>query len=594
MNYELKVGVSQVKKQTGRVFFIFLTIFICGCAKEMQPIGGEKDITPPVPASAKPYFYSTNFNANKITIKFDEFIQLTNQSQTIISPPLNHPLEITLKGKAVVVSIKDTLPPNTTYNINFGEVIRDYTEGNISKNFQYIFSTGNEIDTIFVFGKIFDASTGKPVPNIQVGLYKSVEDSAVARQKPDNYAVTDKDGFFSIYNIKSTSYKIFALKDLSSDMLFNKPEESTAFLEESLNPEVSYINIFDTLKVIKSINTQNNDTIFADSLVEKTVLISNLGQVNMYMFTQDYKKQFVKSHSRPSRHLLNIVFNREPYSKNNIYLEDNTPLIQMPLLRQDSILLLLPDTVISKNDSIKLFCEYTYIDSLKNMQTKTDTLLFVSEKQKTAQDTLLKIETNILGGKIEMDEPLKIIFNHPIIDLDSLPVKLYQIEDTVKKELPLEITWDTTKTILTITHNYDSYYNYEFCADSLAFKDIYGYCSDSTAYKFRPLDETDYGILSVVMIGNYDESSVFELIDQKGNVVWQQLYPTEKTFNIAKLKAGTYTLHFFIDKNRNGKRDTGSYFEHILPEHVVTYKKEITIKANWDTETEWSIENGRN
>ena len=571
------------------IFFAVLIVLTYGCAKEMQPIGGSKDINPPMSVSIKPPFYTTNFNAKKVSIKFNEFIQLVNQTRVVISPPLNHPLEINLKGKTVVISLKDTLWPNMTYNINFNDVIRDYTEGNISENFQYIFSTGDEIDTIFVSGKVFDASTGKPMQNIQVGLYFAADDSVVVEQKPNYYAITDKDGSFCIHNIKNTDYKVFALKDLSSDMLFNKPEEQTAFLNDRIKPEIYYSNVFDTLKVIKSINAENGDTLFSDSLVERRVLISSLGQLNMYMFTHDYKNQFVKNYSRPQRYLLNIVFNREPYRENNIYLENNIPLIQIPSDRPDSLLFLLPDTIISKRDSIKVICEYAYLDSLKKQQIKIDTLLFLTDKEKMVEDTAINIETNIVSGKIEMDESLKILFNHPIIDKDTLLVKLYQIEDTVKQELPFKVIWDSTYTIATIAYKYDNYYTYEFHADSLAFEDIYGYFSNPKLYKFKPLDYVDYGVLSVIVIGDYNKLSIFELVDQNGNVVWTKAYPSGKAFNIDKLKPGTYTLHLFVDKNQNKKRDTGSYFENILPEYIIPYRKDITIRANWDTEIEWRI-----
>ena len=59
----------------------------------------------------------------------------------IVSPvPTNMP-NVTRKLNTVTVKLRDTLEPNTTYSINFGNTIKDVNEGNMMKEFTYTFST---------------------------------------------------------------------------------------------------------------------------------------------------------------------------------------------------------------------------------------------------------------------------------------------------------------------------------------------------------------------------------------------------------------------------------------------------------------------
>ncbi len=91
----------------------------------------------------------------KIVLVFNEYVQLDNiQQNLIVSPnPKNVPF-IDSKLKTVTIRLKDSLEPNTTYSINFGNALKDVNEGNASKRFTYIFSTGSHIDGNIISGKV--------------------------------------------------------------------------------------------------------------------------------------------------------------------------------------------------------------------------------------------------------------------------------------------------------------------------------------------------------------------------------------------------------------------------------------------------------
>jgi len=138
-----------------RFFLYILTIFLIvkiqvlsvGCANIIPPDGGFKDSIPPILSRASPADSSSNFSEKKITLTFDEYITVQNPNQELIMSPVpKQEPEIESKLKTLIIRLKDTLEPNTTYTLNFGNAIKDVNEGNIARNFTYIFSTGRTFD----------------------------------------------------------------------------------------------------------------------------------------------------------------------------------------------------------------------------------------------------------------------------------------------------------------------------------------------------------------------------------------------------------------------------------------------------------------
>ena len=54
------------------------------------------------------------------------------------------------------------------------------------------------------------------------------------------------------------------------------------------------------------------------------------------------------------------------------------------------------------------------------------------------------------------------------------------------------------------------------------------------------------------------------------------------------LTPGQYIIKFIHDRNNNKKWDTGNYLMRIQPERVSYYKDEISIRANWELEIDYS------
>ena len=144
---------------------------VSGCANIVAPLGGPKDSLPPFLVSAAPRDSATDFNVRKIQLNFNEFIQLDNITENlIISPTPKRNPEVTSKLRTLTITLKDTPEPNTTYTYDFGKGIKDVNEGNILKNFQFRFSTGKELASGTLSGKVVLAADGKVVRHLAAGV----------------------------------------------------------------------------------------------------------------------------------------------------------------------------------------------------------------------------------------------------------------------------------------------------------------------------------------------------------------------------------------------------------------------------------------
>lgn len=204
-----------------------------GCANIIPPAGGPKDTLPPQLTKAEPADSTKNFAGNRITLSFNKYIDLQNvQQNLVVSPVPKIAPSVERKLTSVIIKLKDTLQPNTTYALNFGDAIRDINEGNILKNFTYIFSTGTYIDSLQVRGRIILAETGTADSTLIVMLHRNGDDSAVVKEKPRYVTRVNGKGYFTFRNLPAGTFYLYALKDESGTYRFNGHDQLFAFADK--------------------------------------------------------------------------------------------------------------------------------------------------------------------------------------------------------------------------------------------------------------------------------------------------------------------------------------------------------------------------
>ena len=210
-----------------------MSLLMSSCAQIGAPTGGPKDTLAPVLIKAIPDSHPTRFAGNKITLTFNEYIELQDlQSNILVSPaPKTNPL-ISSSLKTISIKLKDTLEPNTTYSIDFGNAIKDINEGNVLQNFSYVFSTGDYFDSLELKGKVVMAETGKIDSTLLVLLYRNAPDSAVCSRKPNYVARLKGDGSFVFKQLPADAFQIYVLKDGDGNKFYNAATEVFGFLNQ--------------------------------------------------------------------------------------------------------------------------------------------------------------------------------------------------------------------------------------------------------------------------------------------------------------------------------------------------------------------------
>lgn len=249
---------------------LFYTLFLSttllllkSCATIGSPSGGPSDTTAPTIKSMIPQNKSLNYNGKTIEIYYSEYIDANNADKEFVFVPSinkdNYKIE---KGvKSVKIKFNKSLEPNTTYQLQFGQGIKDVNQGNVCKTKSLVFSTGPVIDTLSVTGKTINILTNENI-DCFVGLYKT--DSVVdIKTKEPYYFIKSEKGTFTINNIKDGNYELIAFTDNNKNRLFDK-KEMIGFIDKQINPKTDtgvtlklYKENLDTLKFISATDSKD-------------------------------------------------------------------------------------------------------------------------------------------------------------------------------------------------------------------------------------------------------------------------------------------------------------------------------------------------
>lgn len=522
----LKIGLN--RKSLFKIF-IFITIVttLQACANMLAPTGGNKDNFSPKIVKSIPENYSKNFTGKKIEIEFDEYIVLKDIQNELIVSPGNIETEVKKSGKKIIVHFKKDLERNTTYILNFGNSISDYTESNINKELKFIFSTGNIIDSLNISGRIINAYKTNAVKDAVVCLYTDVsDDSVIYKSKPTYSTKTDKDGNFLFTNLKENNYKIISLVETNSNKIYDSQEE-----------ELSYIDTVIKLK-------KNLDLNILKSFIEI-----------------------------PNK--VKIIDKKINYNKVDLIL--NKKYANVKFIKIDPLI----DTIVlnKTNDTISLYYKQK-IDSsefiLKYNDTKNDTLKFKFNKNLKKKNLIIEIKTKNDTDKIIINSNNKI----NLINKDS--ILLYEDSSSVN------YTFEKKLNSIILNYDFNPNRKYHILIKDSAIVDYQGQKNKSIKNNIEFYKEEEFGIIELKFNGE-TKNKLIQLINEKDITIKEIDLNKINTIKINKLNPGNYNIRIIDDINRNGKWDTGDYIKRIQPEPVEYYKESIKIRANWELELEINL-----
>lgn len=583
------------------IFIIIAAAVMYSCANIGNPSGGPIDKTPPIFMRSNPTPNAVNVKDRKIEIFFDEIVSLKDPStKIIVSPAQTEMPRMSALGRKVTVELVDSLLPNTTYTIDFSNSIQDNNEGNAIDNFAFAFSTGSVIDSMRVSGYVLDSRTLEPMQSVVVGLQSNLADSAFHKEKLQRVALTNDRGQFTIRNVSPGSYHIFALKDLDRDYKFGNPTEDIAFLDSIIVPSIGSREAADTVY---------NDLNEIDTIMRATRPAYFPNDILLSMFNEDRKSQYLANNLRVDSTRISLTFAAasDTLPSLSIVGRNDVPDQWYTLERSQTndtlTYWIRPPHLVSAN-TLMVATTYLRTDTASNLSWGTDTLKFTFQRQKAKKkkkneetDSLEQIRFMELhplaNGTQEVYAPLLLQTGTPIErysreafhlqrklqnDTTFYPAEIKSIalrDSTLsRRDLMLKVDWEPGAA-------------YKLAVDSLAMTDIYGLQTKPLKVDFNVRKMEEYGNI-VFNIPAVRDSAIVELLDGTDKVVLHTPVKNHRA-ELLNLQPGKYYARLFIDRNGNGKYDTGNYDMHLQPEETVYYPGAINLKKNWDVEQTWDI-----
>lgn len=524
------------------LYILLITGIVCSlltqCASPGSIQGGPKDETPPAVDSAKSTVTpQINFTPQEITIAFDEWVKLDDPfNQIFISPPLEKRPKYQLKKKSLIISFDEDeeLRENTTYIVNLGTSVQDITESNPVEDYQFVFSTGDQLDSLGFTGVITDALTGEPVENVSVMLYNNLADSAISTIPPSYFSRTNKKGEYRFNYLRADTFQLLAYVDEDLDFRHSEEIEPLGFIPSPISSQ-----------------TVN------DSIINFTL---SLGPPPAYLDKVD----------SATTGLLVLTFSGPITDSASLQVTADR-ITHMDRINSQLRMYYNPDSL-----PVRVITE--------NTKGLRDTVNVYQSDKKAFDPKDLKIaqtDPTLLPG-----ESLKLMTNWPVESLDTSHIQL--IKQSNKQGLPLDTVSHGFNTIQ-IKYPWQADSSYQMILFPGAFQFKNDIAHDTITYRIQPIAPESLASLVVTLTAAEDyrlpPQFILRLKQNDKVIAEKTTSELDKEITFSSLKPGAYTLEVIWDENQNGIWDPARYSGRLPAEQIQKVDIE-NLRVNWIQETE--------
>lgn len=612
----MKHGIADRLTTVATAVFVllFVAALFTKCASTMTPTGGPKDTLPPVIVAMTPDNFSTEFptvNHPKIYVEFDEYVQIKDQQKEFFtSPAMKKKPSLTRRGRGIVITIKDTLQENTTYALNFGSAIQDNNEGNPLHSMRYVFSTGSEIDSMYMSGYTADSYKADSVGKTFIWFFPAdsvaepVEwDSTMFNHKPAVIARAENNGIFIAQNLKPIPYRVYAFEDTNNNMEYEPSVDRIGFVEGTYNPaQMPEFSIwFDSLRHYPSADPQLYFRMFTDRKFARHALTQS---------ERPKQHQAMLYFGAPQPEIISIDFDSIPRER----------VIVDPQTRgRDTVALWFDMPGEELPDTIKGSITYMKHDSINNLVETTDMLRLAwvkveSKEEMKERERLEKEREKALKAGEEWVEPekpnpfacklpakgevnplknLEMSLDYPLVEFDTLSVTLTSKNqsDPTDRQRRVRFERDTLNSRLWhISSNWTVGDEYTLTIPSGAMRNVAGKQNDSIIGQYTVADPDKFATVKInVRTSNPDMRYILQLTGSSGAVQQELRDVAAGSYEFKYVAVGDVMLRVVEDANANGRWDTGDMVLMRQPERTEIYKNDkgeelFTTKANWEFE----------
>lgn len=597
---------------TAAIVLLFGGALLTKCASTMTPTGGPKDTIPPVIVYMNPDNFTTmidTLHPPKIYVEFNEYVQIKDQQKELFtSPAMKKTPTVSRRGKGIVIQIKDTLRPNTTYAINFGSSIQDNNESNPLHAMRYVFSTGPEVDSMFMSGYTADSYKADSVSKsfIYFFMADSVEqpkewDSTMFKYQPQVIARAEKNGIFIAQNLKPVPYRIYAFEDTNNNMLYEPAVDQIGFLDTTYNPsQMPGFSIwYDSLRHYPSAEPQLYFRMFMDRRFTRHTLSGqerlNRHKAMLYFGSPNPEVIKLEFDSIPSDR---VIYDPQNANKDTVALWFDIAPEELPDTIKGTITYM-------KHDSINNLVEGS--DKLRLAWVKSETKEEQKERErqekerekaeKAGEEYTPPAEPNPFklsmpsSGEVNKDKDIELEFDFPLTRFDSTAISMrmvregssdttdvdfHFIQDTInRRKYRLHAAWEQRA-------------QYNLLIPSGVFRNVAQEQNDTIKASYTGSDPAQYAIINLTVRSTHPKAKyIVQLTNAQGATQKEIRNVTAGSYKFEYITPGDVMVRVIEDLNANGKWDTGDMVAMRQPERSEIYKSAdgvelITTKANWE------------
>ena len=574
----------------------------------------------PVILYMEPNNFSTNIDTlhtPKILIGFNEYVQIKDlQKELYTSPAMKKKPTVVRRGQAIVVTIKDTLMPNTTYAINFGSSILDNNEGNPLHSMRYVFSTGPEIDSMYMSGYTADSYKADSVSKsfIYFFIADSVEqpkdwDSTMFNYKPAVIARAEKNGIFIAQNLKPVDYRIYAFEDTNGNMEYEPSIDQIGFLDTVYNPKnmPGFYIWFDSLRKYPSADPQLYFRMFKDRRFARQTLSAqerlNRHKAMIYFGAPNPEVTSIRFDSIPEDR---VIYDPKTVGKDTVALWFDMAPEELPDTIKGEITYFKHDSVnnlVETTDKLRLAWVYTESKEERKEREKQEKEREKAEKngeewQEPEKPNPFKI-TIPSSGDYNKDKQFTMEFDYPLTKFDTAAITMTMTSEQITEPQNVKIRFiqDTiNRQKYRLNTEWTPNAKYELIIPAGTFENVARESNDTLKYSYTGSNPEKFAIVNVKVSGTHPKAKyILQLTNAQGKVQKEISNVTPGSYCFEYVTPGDVMIRVVEDMNANGKWDTGDMVLMRQPERTEIFKNEdgvelITTKENWEYELEVNMD----
>jgi uncharacterized protein (DUF2141 family) len=583
------------------VLLLLLPFLLTRCAQVAQPPGGKKDTLAPVLVKSIPLNRQLNYGGRVVELAFDEYVAIENlQQKTVITPQDSNTFETKILPQGLRITFAKPLLPNTTYTINFSDAVKDITERNVATDTKVVFSTGATLDSLGLSGSVEDAESREPAENVVVGLFAATDTLPITRKRPQYFARTDTSGRYQIENVKGGRYRVYAFDDNDVNLVNNAPGERVGFRDSLLTIDRQQDNVNLTLfrgavkpRIVRRERTDETmgfefniglagyTAVFgrpvSGSATSTTIVSTSAISTSVASASAVSDSATVIAATVPP----NRVVSASVVSATNTAGSGRDSAVTFQ--ERDRFIRLFKPAGRAAGDT--LFVTFRALDSLGNTTELRERVYFSPLKSRARDRAPFGFDlTPTAGEPLDNNLAFELTFSKPVARFAPERVAIYA--DSTKPE-PLtaaNFQWSNNFAKLKITKQTRFNDTLYVRFPKGTFISVQGDTAAATKTRYRIADPDSYGLIAGRVVSDRvkpgDTNLIVELLDERYKIM--RTVSGSASYNFTRLRPGRYRLRVTLDRNKNGRRDTGDVSKQIQPEEVIYFPELINLKQNFE------------